>query len=161
MLRLRQVAAALERHVSATWDVIIALVADILDRSPHIAHVDVDAAMTVAAPVGMMLIAAGHLDRHPLVIVAPPLHLSVTTVSGTNASVVDENLAPVPGGASAQDWMIYLPTPEPLGDAVRQIAKASVHLSAEPPPETTDKAERIDADDVVDLDALARRKTEA
>jgi len=118
------------------------------------------AAMAAAAPAGVMLIAAGHLDRHAVVIVAPPLHLSITTVSGTAASTVEENLGPVPGGASADDWVIHLPTPDPLGDVVRSVAKGSARLSTEPPPDDAAKSASQVEGDLIDLEALAKRRPE-
>ncbi len=160
MLRHRQVAAAPERLASETWEVISKLVGDTLERSPNIARADIDSAMTAAAPVGRMLIAGGHLDRHPLVVVAPPVHLSIMTVSGTAASTTDENLAPVPGGASADEWMIHLPTPEPVTANVQAIAKLSAHLTAEPAPAAITKAAEAGDDVLVDLDALSRRTRE-
>jgi hypothetical protein len=160
MLRHRQIAAAPERQASATWDVITKLVCDTLERSPDIGRSDVEAAMAAAAPAGVMLIAAGHLDRHAVVIVAPPLHLSITTVSGTAASTVEENLGPVPGGASADDWVIHLPTPDPLGDVVRSVAKGSARLSTEPPPDDAAKSDSQVEGDLIDLEALAKRGPE-
>ena len=134
MQRRRTIAAAPERQASETWGVISGLVADTLDRSPSITRDEVAAAMAAAAPAGRMLVAAGHLDTHPLVLVAGPVHLSITTASGVAATTLDENLQPVPGAATATVWTVYLPTPDPLGDAVRAVVAGSPNLSAEEPP---------------------------
>jgi hypothetical protein len=161
--RRRTIAAAPERRASETWEVISALVADTLDRSASITRGEVVAAMETAAPAGRMLVAGGHLDAHSVVLVAAPVHLSITTVSGVAATTLEENLEPVPGGATATAWTIYLPTPDPLGDAVRAVAAGSPHLSAEEAPadaepsvaSSTRPAGR--AAGVIDLAAFGRR----
>ncbi len=163
MQRRRAIAAAPERRASETWEVISALVADTLERSPSITRADVMAAMETATPAGRILVAGGHLDVHPVVLVASPLHVSITTVSGVAATTLDENLQPIPGGATAREWTLYLPTPDPLGDAVRAVAARSPHLSAEEAPadaelsvaSSTRPADR-DAG-VIDLAAFERR----
>lgn len=156
MQRHREIAAAPQRPASQAWATISQLVVDTLQRSASISAGDVDIALAAAAPAGMMLIAGGHLDRHPLVVDADPVHLSITTVSGSAAMALEENLAPVPGGASATAWTVYLPTPNPVGDAVRAVVAGRSHLSAEEPPEAETKSTVASAG-TVDLDALARR----
>ena len=163
MQRRRTIAAAPERRASETWAVISALVADTLERSPSITRGEVVAAMEAAAPAGRMLVAGGHLDAHPVVLVAAPVHVSITTASGVAATSLEENLEPVPGGASATAWTVYLPTPDPLGDAVRAVAAGSAHLSAEEAP--TDAEPSVAASTsaagraagVLDLAAFERR----
>jgi hypothetical protein len=157
MQRHRQVAAAPERPASETWDVIAKLVVDTLERSPKIEAKDVASVMQAAAPAGRMLIAGGHLDRCPMVVVAEPVHVSITTVSGTDATTLEENLEAVPGGATAVDWMIYLPTPDPLGKTVRSIAVACAHLSADDPPLESEPTKSSVSANLVDLDAFAKR----
>jgi hypothetical protein len=75
--------------------------------------------------------------------------------------MVDENLAPVPGGASAAEWTLHLPTPDPMGQIVRRIVAESEHLSAETAPTSVAEKSAGDVTSEVDLDALARRKPEA
>jgi len=162
MQRHRQVAAAPERKASETWEAIGQLVVATLERSPHITRSDVAAAMRAAGPVGVMLVAGGHLETHPLVIVADPVYLSVTTVSGGAAMRLDEDLGPVPGGAAARDWTIYVPTPDPVGGAVRAALGGSPHLSsAAPPAESVAKSEKAAGASVLNLDALAKRARES
>jgi hypothetical protein len=123
---------------------------------------DVAAALDCAAPAGRMLIAGGHLDRHAVIVAAEPVDLSITTVSGTAALALEENLAPVPGGATATEWMVYLPVPEPLTAAVRSVIARSAHLRAGDP---ADRAAvraraRTAGTGLVDLEALARREAD-
>jgi hypothetical protein len=106
-----------------------------------------------------MLIAGGHLERFPVVVHADPINLEITTVSGEAAVGLEENLAPVPGGATATGWTVYLPTPEPIGGAVRAAAASHSNLSADEPPDAP-KAETAVGRGVVDLGALARRKAD-
>jgi len=162
MQRHRQICAAPRRAASETWSVITTLVVETLEHSPAIAAIDVTGVMEVAATAGRMLIAGGHLDRHPLVVAAAPVDLSIVTVSGTEALTTDENLAPVPGGASATGWMLYLPAPDPLADVVRSIVAGSAHLNIGQPPvgATAKTAAMTEAPGLVDLAALARRKAD-
>jgi hypothetical protein len=160
MQRHRQICAAPRRAASETWSAITTLVVGTLERSRAIAAADVSAVMEFAAPAGRMLIAGGHLDRHPLVVAAAPVDLSITTVSGTGALTEEENLAPVPGGTSATGWMIYLPAPDPLASVVRSMVVSSAHLSAGQPPDgaTAKSAVMTGTPGLVDLAALARRE---
>lgn len=160
MQRRRTIAAAPQRSASQTWGAISQLFLDTLTRSPSISIGEVELAMAAAAPAGVMLVAAGHLERHPVVLVAAPIHLSINTVSGTAAMGLDENLTPVPGGASANTWTVHLPTPEPLGDAVRDAIRGKAHLSSEEPPTSTDFDSEVAAENAgaIDLDALSRRR---
>jgi hypothetical protein len=161
MQRHRQVAAAPKRRASETWEAIEQLIIATLGRSPRITAGDVAAALEPARTVGRALVAAGHLDKHAVVVAADPVYLNITTVSGTGATNLDEDLGPVPGGAGATEWTIYLPTPDPVGDAVRSAVAGSSHLSAdEPPGETTSKAAGPEQASVLNLDALARRAQE-
>jgi len=162
MQRHRQVAAAPHRKASETWEAIEKLVTSTLERSPRITGKDVAAALKAASPVGIMLVAGGHLDKHPVVVVADPVYLTISTVSGDAALSLDEDLGPVPGGTTVTEWTVYLPTPDPVGDAVRSAITGAAHLSAdEPPGESTTKAARLSEGSVLDLDALANRARES
>jgi hypothetical protein len=141
--------------------VITDLVVETLARSPHIERDDVVSAMSTAAVVGMPLVAGGHLDQHPLILVASPIDCTIGTVSGAAALSVEENLDPIPGGVQARDFTVYLPTPEPLADVARQAAARSPHLSADDPADGgAAKASGAPAEraGLVDLQALARRR---
>jgi hypothetical protein len=95
------------------------------------------------------------------VVVADPVYLNITTVSGVAATTLDEDLGPVPGGATATDWTIYLPTPDPLAESVRAAISGVSHLSAEEPPsESTSKSAASEQVGVLNLDALAQRAQE-
>ena len=161
MQRYRQVAAAPKRTASDTWDAITQLVVATLERSPNIAGSDVVAAMSAATPVGRMLVAGGHLDKYAVVVIADPVYLTITTVSGPEAVVLDEDTGPVPGGSTATEWTIYLPTPDPLGDIVRSAIVSSTHLNAdEPPAESVTKSSKSEDESALNLDALAQRAQE-
>lgn len=163
MNRHRDIAAAPHRGAAATWQVITRLIADTLDRSATISRAEVETAMSAAAPVGRHLIAGGHLDRQLLTLIAGPVYCTIGTVSGTAALSLEENLNPIPGGASAQTFMIHLPVPAVLAQAVKDAAARSPNLSADAPPEpatATDTAGARVGSGVLDLDALARRKAQ-
>jgi hypothetical protein len=159
--RHRDIAAAPRRRASETWQAITDLVVETLARSPHIDRADIVSAMSTAAAVGMPLVAGGHLDKHPLILVASPIDCTIGTVSGAAALSIEENLEPIAGGVQAQDFTLYLPTPEPLADVVQEVAARSPHLSAdEPPAGGTAKAseELVKRAGLVDLEALARKR---
>jgi hypothetical protein len=154
MHRHRGIAAAPVRSASESWQVIAELLEDTLARSEHISATDVADAVTLAGQAGRMLIAAGHLESLPLVLVAADLHLEITTISGDAAFGLDENLNAVPGCATADDWTLYLPSDGPLAATVRGIAAGSAHLSADSPVAPSSSRSMVEADALVDEDAL-------
>ena len=131
MKRRRTIASAPQRNTGQAWGTITTLVADTLDRSPQIARADVETALARADGIGRGLIAGGHLETHPLVLVAGEVFLEITTVSGAEALTLEENLNPVPGAADADDWTLHMPQCEPLAKLVRGIAKGDPHLSSD------------------------------
>lgn len=158
MQRRRNVAAAPERSTSETVAVISDLIRDTLARSDKIESSDVDAAMEVARPALLALVAGGHLAHHPLVLVAAQLHLSITSVYGDKALTLEENLDAVPGAATATTWMLYLPTPEPIGAVVEGAAGGHARLSTDTPPLDADKhGTEASSEAALDIAALLKR----
>jgi hypothetical protein len=155
MLRRRDIAASPARRADETWAVIVDLIADTLDRSEVIDQADVLDAFAPAKIIGPRLVAARHLEKSPVVLVADPIHLSVYTVSGTEAITMEENLGPVPGGSSATTWKVHLPAPEPLTVDITAAVVDSDHLTTDSPPSTAVKSAA--SAELLDLDALARR----
>jgi hypothetical protein len=155
MLRRRDIAASPTRRADEAWAAVVQLIVDTLERSETIDTADVLAALNVAGAVGPRLVGGRHLEQCPVVLVADPVRLSIYTVSGADAVSLEENLAPVPGGASASNWKVYIPAPEPLAIDVAAAVAGSAHLSADPPPASVVKA--LAASDLIDLDALALR----
>ena len=156
MQRHRDVAAAPRRPATATWQAITDLVADTLDRSPHLTRADVESVLLTARIAGLPLVAGGHLDKHPITLVAGTVNCTIGTVSGTAALSLDENLSPIPGGASATEFTVHLPTPDPLEDLVRETAERSPYLSAEPPALASARS-ASDQRQLVHFEALARK----
>jgi hypothetical protein len=157
MKRHRQVAASPKRMTSDTATTISKLIRDSFDRTEEIDLSDVDDALAKARPAFLALIAGGHLEVNPLVLTAGALHLSITSVSGDRALTLEENLSAVAGAASATEWTLYLPTPDPQGAIVTEIAGSHPRLSVEEPP--SDSAATKAASSLVNLDALARRNS--
>lgn len=154
MLRSRLIAAAPVRSASATWQVISDLIADTIAVSATCTRDEAEAAMKAAAPAGRMLVAGGHTDRMPLVLVAGLVHCEITTISGTAALRTEENLNVIPGAASADSFTIYLPTPDVLATVVAEAAGGHPRLSAGTPPvpgQATAKAAPL-----VDVDQLRK-----
>jgi hypothetical protein len=153
VLRRRDIAAAPARRADEAWSAVVGLIADTLDRSPDISGVEVKATLSVLSSVGPRLVAGRHLEQNPIVLVAEPVRLSIYTASGAAAVTLEENLAPVPGGASAAEWLVYVPTPDPLATEVETAIAGRAHLSTEQPARTVVKAAA--SGDLIDLDALA------
>lgn len=153
MQRHREIAASPQRTTADTWAAIRALVLDTLDQSSSIGRTEAAQALEPLEQVGRMLIAGGHLERHPLTLVAAETFLEITTVSGTRALTLEENLRPVPGAAGTADWTLYVPRAEPMAKLVRAAIKDCDHLSADAPvarvPTSTASGREVD------LDALA------
>ena len=154
MRRRRELAAAPRRTTSETWETLAGVIRETLTCSASVDRAEVDTALTAARPAGLALIAAGHLDSHPLVLVGPPVHLSITTVSGDGALGLEENLK-VPGGTSIEEWTLHLPTPDPVGASVRAAAAAHARLSSEEPP--ADVEESTSTASILDRGAFASR----
>ena len=145
MKRHRKIAAAPERPAGEAWRTATALLADTLERSDAIDRAEVEKAMDVAGGVGRQLVSGGHLGADPLVLVAGDMWLEIEFVSGDGALTLDENLAPVPGGAGVSAWRLHLPQVEPLAKLVRKVAKEDGHLSAEEPEEKSASATKAAA----------------
>ena len=159
MLRYRTVAAAPIRSASATWRVITQLVTDTVAASATISRADAEQAMAAAAPAGRMLIAGGHLDRHPLTLIAGLVHCEITTVSGTAALTAEENLNPVPGAAGAATYTIYLPTPGPLAAVVANAVAGHPRLSDGQPTAPDEAPATAGASPLIDRDAVRKAVT--
>jgi len=155
--RRRDIAASPQRGAPEVWEAIKSLIGDTLERSSIIERADVDAALEPLDTVGRMLISAGHLEKHALVLVAGEVWLEVHTVSGGPALTLEENLNPVPGAAGATDWTLYVPQVEPMAKLVRTTVKGHEHLSADEPAAPTEaRAAAPHAGSAIGLDALAR-----
>lgn len=158
MLRNRTVAASPVRGASATWQVITDLVADTIATSASLSRSEAEQAMAVAAPAGRLLVAGGHLDRHPLTLVAGLVHCEITTVSGTAALTADENLNAIPGAAGADSFTIHLPSPDPLEAVVSTAAAGHARLSNAVP--AAESQAPASSGSLIDLGAPQRAVTE-
>jgi len=153
--RHRDVAAAPVRSPSETWRTISELVVATLERSPDIQRAEAEDAMAAAEPAGLALIAGGHLDRHPITLIAGTVDCTIGTVTGTRAFDVDENLNPVPGAGTATEFAVHLPTPEPHDRLVRRVADLHPRLSSEQPGAPVQEASARSGP-IIDLAALER-----
>jgi hypothetical protein len=154
MLRSRTILAAPIRSASTAWQVISNLVADTIAVSAVCTRDEAETAMKIAAPAGRMLIAGGHMDRMPLVLVAGAVYCEITTISGTAALHTKENLNVIPGAATAETFTVYLPAPDVLATVVTEAAAGHPRLSAGTPPEPDQSTAKVAT--LVDLDALRK-----
>jgi len=156
MERTRLVAAAPVRSASEAWQVLTTLLSDTLERSSSIPTGSVAAVLANLSGLGPALIAGGHLESKGIVLVDEGLHLTIRVLTADAALDVEENLNPVPGGASATGgWTIYFPPAGPLDNALRSAVKSSPHLSTAEPPASgpAQKSERT-SKSLIDIDAL-------
>ena len=159
MDRRRAIAAAPFRSSTQAWSVIEDLVTNTLAASDHISGQDVLTALQAAGQVGRHLAAGDYLTRSPLVLVAGSLRLEIRTVTGDEALNGGDDATAVPGSATARDWTLYLPHPEPLSNLVRQVAKTNPHLSSSDPPDTAPQAKATTSG--IDRDAIRRLRGDA
>jgi hypothetical protein len=156
MNRRRTVAAAPVRTASEAWLRVVNLLADTLERSPSIPDGSVTAELAALDGLGPALVAGGHLESDGLVLVDTALHVTIVVLTADRALDVEENLNPVPGGATATEgWKVFVPSPKPLASAVAAAVAKSNHLSddtaPDAPPEGGKAAGR---EGLLDLDAL-------
>lgn len=154
MVLYRAIVASPLRNATATWQVITDLVADTIAKSPRLSRDDAQRAMSMAAPVGRMLIAGGHLDRYPVTLIAGTVHCEITTVSGTTALNAEANLNAIPGAGAASSYTIHLPAPDPLQAAVAAVVSGHDRLSDAAPPLA--QTHTASASPLIDTDALRK-----
>ena len=127
MKRHRTIAASPVRSAAEAWQVVTALIANTLGRSPKVAAGSVGGELAVLDGLGPALIAGGHLESKGLVLCDVGLHVTIRVVTADGALGVDENLKPVPGGAGATDgWMLHIPLAD--ATAVRRDRTQRHHL---------------------------------
>jgi len=137
------------------WTAIAELVRDTLAPAKAIdANLAHDAVMGVIG-VGRVLVSGGHLDHGELTLIADPLRLDITVVSGTDATTLSENLNTVPGAASATGWTLHLPTPGSVGGWVADAVANSTNLTVEAPPVLKEAAGVSASSNAGEFDAVA------
>lgn len=160
MERRRAIAAAPVRTAAEAWNLLSTLLAETLERSPSIPAGGVAEALAPLSGLGPALIAGGHLERKGLVLVDEGMHVTITVMTADAALSVEENLSPIPGGATATaEWTLYVPASGALDAAIVTAVKGSKHLSAESPPESApsrNKGESSAAAAAIDVEALRR-----
>ena len=157
MKRHRTIAAAPIRSAADAWQVVSTLIAETLERSPALPAGSVTTELATLGGLGSALIAGGHLESKGLVLIDIGFYLTVFVATGDAALNVDENLNPIPGGATATaGWTLHLPAVEPLNASIAAAVDRSSHLSAATPPPAppTDNAQGHAAESPIDLEAL-------
>lgn len=141
MHRTRTIAGTPVRSAAQAWAVIKALLSDTLERSSEVPDGSVSTALTPLDGLATSIAAAGAAAGTPLTLIAGDLHLDLYIVRGDDAFTVEENLSPVPGGASSpRDWSLYVEPPPHLLDAVTAATGDSPHLTVGRPPTAETKS---------------------
>lgn len=152
MRRHRTLAGPPFRSSGEAWEVLVQLLENTLERSSDIVPGSVRDALQPLSGVGPALIAGGHVEDEEFVLRDESIDLAIKVVTGDQAFEIEENLNPVPGGASCSaDWTLHLPTPAPLQNVLAVISSSSHNLSVEQP--STSKASRTQ-EEVIDLTAM-------
>lgn len=159
-MRARTILGSPERSASAAWAEIDRMIMETLQPASAIDEADVRAALDALAATGRTLVAGGVLSDSPIVLRALPLQLEITVALGNAVLSGDERLGKVPGAATATEWGIYVPAPEPWGAQVRAaIARhEALHAGRAPgePAVESAKAAAFAAAAEIDANALHR-----
>lgn len=156
-MRTRTIKGSPERTASAAWQELAHMVRETLTAASELDEKEIDTALDDVAGVGRTLIAAGVLREQPVVLRALPLQLEMRVSMGKDALKGEEKLGKVPGAATATDWTLYLPDPEPYRSQVHAATDAHSRLAAGPAPAepaTASLSEHTAAH--IDPDALRR-----
>lgn len=159
MKRYRTIAGSPVRSASDAWDVFKNLLAETLERSSDVSEGSINSELAVLEGIGPALIAGGHLESDGLVLCDAGLHVTFTFAISDAATKVEENLNPIPGGASAtKAWTLYIPLPGTLDSSVIAASEKSSHLSVENPPTSTPEAKSNGhkTSSTINLDAFRR-----
>jgi hypothetical protein len=127
--RTRQIGASPRRPAGDAWQTGKDLIVATLERSSQIVTGTVAPALAPLDGVATALIAAGHLDSRPMALVDGDLHVDLQFINGDASFTVEENLAPIPGGATATtNWKVYVNPPTHLAAVVDAACAGSAHL---------------------------------
>jgi hypothetical protein len=158
MERTRFIAAAPVRSASEAWDIVCQLLTSTLERSASVPSGSVATELQRLKGLGPALIAGGHFEKAGLLLTDVDLDVSIQILTGDAALDVEENLNPIPGGASATNgWKIYLQEPGPLSTAVTAAVNGSAHLFSGKL-QGSEKTVKIEnsVNSLIDMDALRR-----
>jgi hypothetical protein len=156
MERTRFIAAAPIRSASEAWDIVCQLLTSTLERSSSVTSGSVATELQRLKGLGPALIAGGHLEKKGLLLTDENLDVSIQILTGDAALDIEENLNPIPGGASATSgWKIYLQEPGPLSAALSAAINGSTHLCVGKPGAST-RTVKIEnpVNSLIDMDAL-------
>lgn len=153
-MRARTIKGSPERSASAAWAEIDRMLAETLAPAA-IGVDDVRDGLDALEAIGPMLVAGGVLVDSPIVLRALPLQLEIKVALGNAALSGDEGLGKVPGAATATDWAVYVPDPEPWSAQVRAAVAAHTRLHAGAAP-AEPAAAAVTAAATIDIDALRR-----
>lgn len=131
MKRTRTLNAAPERSSIATVEVMSKLVIDSLAGASNLEQSDVAAALKAAAPGLLILTSGRHLWKTPVVLVAGDTICEIYCRYDNEALGGAENLNPIPGTSTAEDFSLHLPAPEPLTSAIAAVVSGHPALTTE------------------------------
>jgi hypothetical protein len=111
------------------------LITNTLTVGAAVSELEIAAALAPLAGLAPALIAAGHLEKAPLVLVDAAMHLSISVATGAAALELEENLNPVPGGASSTStWMLHVPCPSTFASGLNAVISGNGRLTLAPAP---------------------------
>lgn len=144
MQRTRKIAGTPVRPAADAWATVKTLLSDTLERSSEIPDGSVATALAPLDGLASTVAASGAAADAPFTVIAGDLHLEIYIVRGDDAFTIEENLAPVPGGASAPStWLLYIQPPSHLVDAIKAVADSAEHVTVDKPPTTEAKSQTV------------------
>jgi len=135
--RTRKIAGTPVRPAADAWATVKTLLSDTLERSSEVPDGSVATALAPLDGLASTIAASGAAADAPFTAIAGDLRLAIYIVRGDDAFTIEENLAPVPGGASAPGtWLLYIQPPAHLVDAVKAVVDSAEHLKVGKSPTT-------------------------
>jgi hypothetical protein len=139
--RTRKIAGTPVRSAADAWSTVKTLLTDTLERSSEIPDGSVACALAPLDGLASAIAASGAAAAAPFAVIAGDLHLDIYIVRGDDAFAIEEDLGPVPGGASAPStWVLYIQPPTHLVDATTTVVDGTEHLEVGKPSTTEAKS---------------------
>jgi hypothetical protein len=142
--RTRKIAGTPVRSAADAWTTVKTLLSDTLERSSEIPDGSVATALVPLDGLASAIAASGAAADAPFTAIAGVLLLVIYIVRGDDAFTIEENLAPVPGGASAPStWLLYIQPPAHLRDTAIAVVDDAEHLKVGKLSTTDAKSETV------------------
>lgn len=129
MKRERFIAGTPVRSGFDSWVALVDVIVASLENSSNIPVGSVAPELARIDGLGPALAGGGYLDNDAIVLVADPLHVSFTIVTGGPAFEVEDSESVIPGSGTADAaWQVYIPRVATFAADLEAAVKDSAHL---------------------------------